>query len=219
MHDAATLELNDCRVTLLPQRAACIDDSKLLLIADLHLGKAVSFRRQGVPVPAGTSSDNLDRLSALVRARGIGAIVFLGDFLHAAHARRSESTMQALRRWRDAHVDLDLTLVRGNHDAHAGDPPAWLGARCVDEPWTLRPGIFACHHPRPRDGGFVIAGHQHPSVVVAAGFERMRLPCFHRRDGVLVLPAFGAFTGMAPIEREAADEVHAVMHDRVWRVP
>src|SRR5688500_5232500 len=110
-------------LTLLPQKAAFLDDYRTLLIADAHIGKAASFRSFGVPVPRGTTTENLTLLSALVEATGAVRIVFLGDFLHS---RRSQApaTLAAVARWRERHADLALTLVRGNHDRRAGDPPA-----------------------------------------------------------------------------------------------
>ncbi|OYU75610.1 MAG: DEAD/DEAH box helicase, partial [Burkholderiales bacterium PBB5] len=113
------------RLQLWPHKAAFDPDLGLLLVADAHIGKAQSFRRLGVPVPAGTTAEALDRLSALLQATGATQLVFLGDFLHAATGR-SAGTLAALAAWRDRHPALALTLVRGNHDAHAGDPPASL---------------------------------------------------------------------------------------------
>ena len=51
---------------LLPERAAWLPDAGLLLVADVHFGKAASFRRLGVPVPRGTTGANLARLDALL---------------------------------------------------------------------------------------------------------------------------------------------------------
>ena len=73
-------------------------------------------------------------------------LVVLGDFLHAAEAR-NPAVLAALARWRSRHAAVELVLVRGNHDSHAGDPPPALGFAIVDEPWHLGP-FAACHHPR-----------------------------------------------------------------------
>ena len=54
-------------LTLLPERAAYLAERQLLLVADAHFGKATSFRRLGVPVPQGSTADNLVALSALDR--------------------------------------------------------------------------------------------------------------------------------------------------------
>ena len=49
----------------------------------------------------------------------------------------------------------------------------------------------------------------------AAPTTILRLPCFHFGEQVAVLPAFGAFTGMHPIEPGDGDRVYAIADDRV----
>ena len=213
-----TISLAGEPLTLLPEKAAYLSERHTLLIADAHLGKALSFRRLGVPVPQGSTADNLATLSALVVRLGARRIVFLGDLLHSAHAQ-SAATQAELAHWRQAHLDLELTLVRGNHDAHAGDPPAALGIDVVDEPLRLAPWAL-CHHPQARSDGYVLAGHLHPCVTVhGRARERLRLPCFWFGDRVGVLPAFGAFTGMHPIDAQPNDRVYALTHDAVVELP
>lgn len=203
-------------LVLCPERAAFVPRHGALLVADVHLGKAVSFRRLGVPVPSGTTGDTLRRLSALVERGGVRRVVFLGDLLHSAHAA---PTLDALARWRDRHAGLPLTLVRGNHDHRAGDPPAALDIEVVDEP--LRLGGFAlCHHPQARPGAYVLAGHEHPCVLVGRGVDRLRLPCFRLGTRVGVLPAFGEFTGMHPVDADDPDQrLWAVADDHVVPLP
>ncbi|HEY2559790.1 MAG TPA: ligase-associated DNA damage response endonuclease PdeM [Caldimonas sp.] len=196
-------------LTLLPAKAAFLAASRTLLVADAHIGKAVTFRALGVPVPRGTTTETLDSLSALVAAWRARRIVFLGDFLHSAHAHAA-ATLGALARWRRAQAALELVLVRGNHDDRAGDPPPYLDIRVVDEPFEFE-GFALCHHPRPRRGAYVLAGHLHPCVGIGGrAFDHLRLPCFWLGDDVGVLPAFGAFTGMHPIRVGATDRVFAI---------
>ncbi|NML47805.1 ligase-associated DNA damage response endonuclease PdeM [Ramlibacter sp. G-1-2-2] len=201
-----------------PTGALCLPAHATLLVADAHFGKAVSFRKLGVPVPRGTTSGTLTKLDEALAATGAQHVVFLGDFLHSAHAHAA-GTLAALHDWRDAHASLQLTLVRGNHDQRAGDPPASLGCEVVDEP--LRLGPFAlCHHPRPVAQAYVLAGHWHPCVSVAGrAFERLRLPCFWLGQEVGVLPAFGSFTGMHPIQLRAGDRLFAIAGDVVRALP
>ena len=79
--------------------------------------------------------------------------------------------------------------------------------RVVDEPFA-HDGFALCHHPRPRRGAYVLAGHLHPCVGIGGrAFDHLRLPCFWLGDDVGVLPAFGAFTGMHPIRAGASDRV------------
>ncbi len=213
-------------MVLHPSGAALLSAQQTLLVADVHFGKAVSFRRLGVPVPSGTTTENLDQLSAVLADTGASRIVFLGDFLHS---RRSHAagTMAALAAWRAQHAALDITLVRGNHDDRAGDPPASLDIAVVDEPLSLGP-FALCHYPRPSDQGYVLAGHWHPCISVGGrGFGRLRLPCFWFGDdtgalpvnAVGVLPAFGSFTGMHRIEPRAGDRIFPVAGDVVRAIP
>jgi len=196
-------------LTLLAEKAAFLAASRTLLIADAHIGKATSFRALGVPVPHGTTGATLAALSALIATWRARRVVFLGDFLHSAHAH-APATIGALARWRREHAAIELVLVRGNHDDRAGDPPSHLGMRVVDEPFALD-GFALCHHPRPRRGAYVLAGHLHPCVGLGGrGFDHLRLPCFWLGDEVGVLPAFGAFTGMHPIRAAASDRVFAI---------
>lgn len=188
------------------------------MVADLHLGKAASFRRLGVPVPEGTTAGNLNQLTALIEAFQPLRLVFLGDFLHSRHAH-AEPTLDAMAQWRQRHAALSLTLVRGNHDDRAGDPPPWFDIQCVDEPWPIAGTDLAlCHHPQPVPGKLAVAGHWHPSVVIGRGFERARLPCFHLKDSVLVAPAFGVFTGTHPVTRDDGTRIFAIAADRVAEV-
>jgi DNA ligase-associated metallophosphoesterase len=205
------------RLRLLPQRAAFDPDRGLLLVADAHIGKAVSFRRLGVPVPHGTTGEALARLDALVAATDAAHIVFLGDFLHSVRSH-APSTMAQVAAWRERHARREMTLVRGNHDDRAGDPPAALRIAAIDGPLRLGPWALQ-HHPRPVADAYALAGHVHPGIVLGGrGLARLRLPCFHFGAQVGVLPAFGPFTGLHLISRLEGERVFALADDLVREV-
>ena len=213
-----TITLGGQPLSLLPQKAAFLPESNTLLVADAHIGKAVSFRTLGVPVPRGTTSETLAVLADLVARLDVRQIVFLGDFLHSARSHAA-STLGAVARWRQAHLALELTLVRGNHDDRAGDPPPSLGIACVDEPLILG-GLALCHHPQARAEGYVLAGHLHPCVHLGGrAHDRLRLPCFWFGAEVGVLPAFGAFTGMHGIRASDGERVFVVGDEAVTELP
>lgn len=210
------------RLQLLPERAVFLPDRATLLVADAHVGKAVTFRALGVPVPRGTTTETLERLGSLIDATSARRVVFLGDFLHSARSHAA-ATLSALARWRNTYSRLHLSLVRGNHDARAGDPPAAFAIDVVDEPLRLG-GLALCHHPQLVAGAYALAGHWHPCVGVGGhARDRLRLPCYWLGSETVrpvgVLPAFGAFTGMHPIERRAGDRVFVVAEDRVAELP
>ncbi len=205
-------------LALLPERAVLHAASRTLFVADLHLGKSAAFRARGLPVPSGTTRDNLARIAALVDRHAATRLVFLGDLLHSRHAQAA-AQVAPLQAWRDAHPALACVLVRGNHDAHAGDPPRSLGFEIVDEPWPVpgAAGLVACHHPQRVDGATVLAGHWHPAVRLRGpGRDQQRLACFCHVDGLLVLPAFGEFTGSSPQAPPPGSTCWPAGGDRVW---
>lgn len=167
---------------------------KALFVADVHLGKAATFRSLGVPVPAGTTLENLHRLSDAIARHRPTALYFLGDLLHARAAHNAE-LLEKLHKWRFMHSEIQMVLIRGNHDSKAGDPPTSLNISVVAEPFMLG-GFALCHHPQTVPNALALAGHEHPVVVLnGKGRSRARLPCFYLKEGQLILPSFGAFTG------------------------
>ncbi|HUQ19711.1 MAG TPA: ligase-associated DNA damage response endonuclease PdeM [Gemmatimonadaceae bacterium] len=201
-------------VSLLPERAAYWHKEKALLVADPHWGKAATFRAEGIPVPSGTTREAIERLSSIIHRTDAERVIFLGDLLHAKEGR-SQSMFTALREWRDALSNVEVVLVRGNHDRRAGDPPLDLRITCVDAPFPAPPFLFA-HHPVPSDDGYVIAGHIHPAIRLSGrARQSARLPCFLIGDQLAILPAFGDFTGVADIDPAPEDRVFAIVEDDV----
>jgi DNA ligase-associated metallophosphoesterase len=211
-----TIELAGERVELLAEKALYWPAQRTLVVADIHFGKAAAFRALGVPVPAGTTAENLAALDALVARHGARHVVFLGDFLHAK-AAHAPATQAALLAWRRRHPELRLTLVRGNHDRHAGDPPRALGIELVDEPFVIKPFAF-CHHPDLDAAGYVLAGHVHPVYVLASRFEALRLPCFVAGPRRMILPSFGSFTGGFPVTPEPGEVVYVSSGEAIHSV-
>jgi DNA ligase-associated metallophosphoesterase len=212
----ATIQVAGETLLLLPEKAVYWPARRMLIVADIHFGKAAAFRSLGVPVPRGTTSENLAGLDALVAKHDARHVAFLGDFLHARAAHAS-STQLAMLAWRGRHPDLALTLVRGNHDLHAGDPAEALEIELVDEPHAIGPFAF-CHHPGVDAAGYGLAGHVHPVYVLATRFDALRLPCFVVGTQGLLLPSFGAFTGGHAVKPGPGDRIYVTSGDMVHGV-
>ncbi|MBB3261072.1 DNA ligase-associated metallophosphoesterase [Paraburkholderia bannensis] len=215
--ETLTIDVNGHALVLSAWRAAFDPALGSLFVADVHLGKDAVFRARGIPVPVGSTGETLGRLDRLIAVHQPESIVFLGDLLHARESH-AEEVLTALRRWRLKHRNLRLVLVEGNHDKHAGALAAEFDVETAIEPYRLGPWAL-CHHPQTVEGAYVLAGHEHPVIRLATGFDRVRLPCFRLAGRVGVLPAFGAFTGGFEVRAEATgDAIYAVAGERVVRV-
>ena len=204
------------KLVLLPEKVAYWPAGKALFVADFHLGKAASFRRAGIPLPPGTTSENVGRLGLALDRMKAKRVVFLGDFLHSAEGRAA-STLEKFGAWRAARGAVEMIIVRGNHDRKAGDPPGEWNIACVEEGGALGPFVLN-HEPGPSRGGYALAGHIHPAVRLSGEGESVRLPCFWfaRRYGVL--PAFGAFTGSAVVRPREGDQVYVIAEQEILKV-
>ncbi|MCP3102959.1 ligase-associated DNA damage response endonuclease PdeM [Myxococcus sp. K15C18031901] len=197
----ATLEL-------LAERALHWPDAGLVAVADLHWGKTETFQRHGIPLPMGVLEDDLARLSSLLTSTRACRLLLLGDLVHTREGL-TPTLVQRLAAWRRTHADVELVLLRGNHDRKAGPLPSrW---NLVEHEDHLEEGPFRfTHHPAPVPGRYVWAGHLHPMARLSSGGERLRLPCFHVGPEVGVLPAFSAFTGGLDVVRRPGERVFAL---------
>ncbi|VWX59986.1 putative phosphoesterase [Burkholderiales bacterium 8X] len=212
------VELAGQQVELLFERALWWPAHHVLFIADLHLGKAATFRALGQPVPSGTTEENLARIDRLCARLAPQHIVFLGDFLHAPEAH-APALISAVAAWRQRNSQIACTLVRGNHDSRAGDPPPELDIDVVNEPFLIGP-FAACHHPQSHPTHFVLAGHLHPACTLyGRGRDKLRMPCFVREGDQMILPAFGEFTGGWQVEAAPGRRFYGVGGEAVWAVP
>lgn len=212
-------------VTLRAERALHWPRAHTLFVADVHLGKAATFRAGGIPIPRGATAADLARLAALLADTGAQRLVILGDFLHAA-AGRVAALDAAFVAWRARHRSLALTLVRGNHDAHAGDPPPHWGIEVVAEPYPVAPFLL-CHTPTQPTTGYALCGHVHPGVRIesrvgakyGAGVDSARLPCFVLGRRRALLPAFGRLTGLALVSPQPGERLVAIAGTRLFALP
>jgi len=132
----------------------------------------------------------------------------LGDFFHTRESQ-SENVLATLLEWRGRHSDLQIELVLGNHDAHAGAPPDQLDIHAIDAPHIVAPFV-CCHLPQAdaSEEGYLLTGHLHPFVTMREqDGSSLRFPAFIFGPDQAILPAFGGFTGGSAYKPRANDRV------------
>lgn len=202
------------QLRLLHQRAILWFRRRTLIISDLHLGKGGVFRRAGLALPAGSSQQDLSKLSELITIHQVERLVILGDFFHGP-PHTDEPAWQAFWAFRHYHQALHMVVIQGNHDRFARRLDLRDAVQWTDESVCEEPFVF-CHEPGFDARGYVLAGHLHPVVKLhGRGKDRLRVAVFWFRDDYAVLPAFGSFTGGLQVQPEPQDKLYGVGPDVV----
>ena len=210
------IEVNNEVVELFWQKALLWKRQKLMVIADLHLGKVNHFRKSGIPVPVKANYKNMEQLVSLIMESKPKRVLFLGDLFHSHYNSEWEAVRQLVRNFR--YVSFEL--VPGNHDIMSLELYTRSGLLLHPEQLKEGPFVFT-HHPMDKvpDVQFNIAGHLHPGIqLTGKGRQSVVLPCFYFSSRQAWLPAFGAFTGMARISPKKTDRIFAVADNRIVKV-
>lgn len=117
--------------------------------------------------------------------------------------------------WRNAHHDIDISLVKGNHDIFTDEIYRHFEVT-LHSKYLLWNNFLLTHKPLANDVilngcDYVFCGHVHPGVrLVGKARQSMCLPCFHFTDKQCVMPAFGEFTGKYIVRPNGKDKVYVV---------
>ena len=195
-----------------PSGAVFWQEKKTLLLADVHLGKVAHFRKNGIPVPRKAEGAFYTKMETLFDTFPIERVLFLGDLFHSNQNNEWHLFAAWIKQQKAAMV-----LVEGNHDVI----PAWkfeqLGLKVMES--LTEEAFFFTHFPIAHESHFVFCGHVHPGVKLkGGGLQRLSLPCFFKSHNQLILPAFGAFTGLHLLQAKEGDRVFVTTGNEVVEV-
>ncbi len=209
------LLLKNQSIVLHPFKGVYRKENATLLLADLHLGKAVHFRKKGIPVPTEVQDNNWDRLTSLLLDFRPKKTLFLGDLFHSDYNKACDDFSFICQQF--SHINFELIV--GNHDILGVDYYRSLGITTHQEGHQIGPFSFT-HHPLPDDGTesptYNFCGHIHPSVRLRGNANQtLKLPCFYFGNHQSILPAFGSFTGTSCILPQKGDQVFVITDDQI----
>jgi len=193
------LKLLNTTIELLPEKAIYLPASDTLVIADLHLGKAMHFRKSGFPVPPQSAERDYLRLNALIEKKQPQHIIVLGDLFHSVH----NSEWNLFCDFVASRSGISFTLIIGNHDILDRRHYDELCLHVIEESMILG-DLLLSHEPLQHvpEGKINVTGHIHPGFVLRGrASQRLKLPCFYLLPQLLILPAFGSLTGLYLLER------------------
>ncbi len=187
---------------------------QILLLSDLHVGKAAHFRRNGLAVPGTIGKADLDRLDFLFSYYTLKEVVIVGDILHA----QKNSEVIQFRTWLGNYPDIRFTLVKGNHDRLKEKEWDSLGLFQSLKVYQIG-NIQMVHEPVNTfsEDLFVISGHIHPGIEVKTlNKSKLRLPCFVVMPHQIILPAFSHFTGLYTQAEFLNAQYYAIGNEQIF---
>ena len=204
------IEFANHQFELHPEGAMYWPRHQALLVSDIHLGKAATFQRHGIPIPNELDDENLEKLQDLITKTKARKLIIAGDLIHAPFKDIGHQT-NILARLKAFHLDR-ITLIIGNHDK------ASLDKKRIEEVDELHlDGIKMIHEPCFNDlSPPNISGHLHPQIKIRSGRAVMRCKCFVIQKQQLILPAFGAFTGGFQVEKKQMDSIFIIAGNKVY---
>lgn len=214
--NARAFNLQHQRLWLLPQKAIYWQKQKTLLIADLHIGKAGHFRKNGIAVPRQVAKSNLDQLDAILDLTNPDHLIILGDLFHSDVNKEWQQFIQ----WRKSYTQLEVSLVVGNHDIldaqkyHSGIINVFKQLSVA--PFLFVHDINALTDQKDYNKKYILSGHIHPAAQLkGAARQAMKLPCFYFSSEYGILPAFGGFTGTHVIQPKEHDQVFIIVNSQI----
>jgi uncharacterized protein len=215
-----SFKLHNASLWLSAQRCIFWEEEKCLIVSDLHFGKTGHFRKSGIAVPQKVFKEDLQRLVAQLQFFKPKTLLVVGDLFHSAENRE----LDLFRKWRDDLPDLEIKLVKGNHDILKESWYTAAGIELHKDGFNINGFCFThdnlnCFTNEPvsrADGRYTISGHIHPGVRISGlGKQSLCLPCFYFGKEFAVLPAFSRFTGTALIDPATGDKVFALVNQEV----
>lgn len=171
-------------------------DRGVLVVSDLHLGRAERMARRGGPLlPPYETDDTLSRLAADIDATRPAHVIALGDSFDDRAAAEGLSAAQHAR-LASLMAGRIWDWVEGNHDPGPLDLPGTHRAEVTLGPLTLR------HIAQPGAVGEV-SGHYHPKARLSLRGARVARACFLIDAARVILPAYGTYTGGLATDAEA----------------
>ena len=196
------IKLKGNHFDLHPSGAAFWVEKKTLLLADVHLGKVAHFRKNGIAVPRKAEGVFYEKITLLLNEFEVDHILFLGDLFHSFQ----NNEWHLFTAW-VKQQKASMILVEGNHDVIPASQFEQIGLQVVDH--FIEEAFYFSHFHEEKETHFVFCGHVHPGVKLKGnGLQQMKMPCFFQSPQQMILPAFGAFTGLHILTPKAGDYVY-----------
>lgn len=204
---------------LMPQKAVWWKSKSALFVSDIHIGKAKSFQKVGIPLPD-TSATDFETLFQLIELFHVQHLYLLGDLLHSEMGLDDFFTNQLLRISEYSFLN-DFHWILGNHDSNSNNLNSISKLKVHTAPVEIFPFELA-HEPRTekKPSSLIrLCGHVHPGVSIPLSHgKHLRVPCFVSDPSELILPAFGLLTGTYNVKPGPGRDIYPIIDRKIIRI-
>ena len=206
------IQINENHFDLHPSGALYWVEKKTLMIADVHLGKVAHFRKNGIAVPRKAEGAFYEKITFLLNEFEVERLLFLGDLFHSFQNNEWHLFSAWVKQQRS-----ELILIEGNHDVIPAQKFEQLGMTITSN--LSEDTFYFSHFPTEKEEYFVFCGHVHPGVKLKGdGLQQLKMPCFYQSQNQLILPAFGAFTGLHILTPKESDRIYVTSAKEVMEI-
>lgn len=197
------------------ERAIYWPAKHMLIISDLHIGKSAYFRKSGIQVPDTVGLTDLQRLTSLMKEFVPETLLITGDMFH----NNINSDANAFMEWRRSYSNLNVILIKGNHDTLKQEDYQALNIDYHAKELCYAPFRFIHDIQVETDDFYNISGHIHPGIIIyGKAKQQLKLPCFYFGKQQAILPAFSVFTGLKIMKPQKGDLVFALTPNKIIQV-
>ncbi len=219
-----SIEIRGETIHLLPEKAFYWPGARILGFSDLHLGKAESLQKFGIPLPSAVHSEDFRQIARLIETWQPEQIFILGDFIHQKNSWTDE-LFQSIGSFLTDYQHIRWTLILGNHERGSlpilEQLPMTLAKNSLeDAPFAFTHGHLELATSTSEGASplFAIEGHTHPVLSLSDGPLKLRFPCFELSEEHLLLPSFGVLTGGFEIPLLNKNRYFAVSEKDIFEV-
>lgn len=215
MRTPTNFSVRDQQLWLSSDRTIFWEEEKALIVSDMHFGKTGHFRKAGIPIPQAVFKEDLQRLVQQLQYFQPKQLIIVGDLFHSD----ANKELQLFQKWREDLSDLDIQLIKGNHDILSDKWYASMNITTHKETLSINGFCFQhdlgkCATNNALESPYMFSGHIHPGIqITGVGRQVLKFPCFYFTDEFCVLPAFSKFTGIAMIEPKQGEVVFAIVNN------
>ena len=159
----------------------------IIIVADLHLGKSISFAKQKQFLPPYDTKETLAKLFRCINKFEPSKLIIVGDLLHDMFSINSfqEKDHQNFNKYTK---NTEFIWVKGNHDYD-------IEINGFTKVLNYKVEEIIFNHIPTKSTNFQICGHYHPKAKISHRGKSIYKSSFVHNDKLLILPSFGTLTG------------------------